>query len=90
MDDVLVKVMKKLGLEIPEYSNDIDPTKSAGVVDWTIKKEDIREIKQLYNIYCKKQRKRKSIDKTDENFKKADNIKSDCKVNLTVLKEKDS
>lgn len=96
MDDVLTKLMKKLGLEIPEYSNDIDPTKRAdvSVLDWTFRREDINEAKQLYNIYCKKQRKRKSIDKTGGDLKKFAPekkpdafIKSECESNSSVLKQ---
>lgn len=95
VDDVLIKVMKRLGLEIPEYSNDIDPTKRAEdvVLDWTIRKEDISEVKQLYNMYCKKHRKRKSVDKKDGHLKKLAQekpdafIKTDCESNSSVLKQ---
>lgn len=88
VDDVLVKVMKKMGLEIPDYSNNIDPTRCEEdiVLDWTIRKENITEIKQLYNMYCKNHRKRKSIDK---NIKKSAQIKrdGDCKFQTAVLKD---
>lgn len=96
VDDVLTKVMKKLGLEIPEYSFDIDPTKRAedSVLDWTIRKEDINEVKQLYNIYCKKHRKRKSVDKKDGCLKKILQekkqdafIESQCESSSSVLKQ---
>lgn len=82
VDNVLTKVMKKLGLEIPEYSHDIDPTKRLEdtVLDWTIKKEDIVEVKNLYNMYCKKHRKRK-LDVKQIKSKKLSEVKQDAFIN---------
>lgn len=60
VDDVLVKVMKKLGLEIPEYTKEMDPTKQKDdSLEWTIMKAHISEVKKLYNLYCKGYKKRK-------------------------------
>lgn len=76
--------MKKLGLEIPQYSNETDPTKSAENIafDWTIKREDISEIKQLFSMYCKRTRKRKRADKNEEKTRIKQNvfIKPDCEI----------
>lgn len=79
VDNVLIKVMKKLGLEIPEYSQDIDPTKRVEdtVLDWTINKKDIAEAKNLYNMYCKKHKKRKLVLKGEES-KKLSKVKQDA------------
>lgn len=81
VDEVLTRVMKRLGLEIPEYSVDIDPTKRSddSVLDWTIRKEDISAIKQLYNIYCKKHRKRKGDAVKDLKLKQ---LKDEIQVKL--------
>lgn len=84
VDVVLVKVMKKLGLEIPEYSNEIDPTKRLEdtVLDWTIKKEDITEAKDLYDMYCKNYKKRKLNDKKNEKLKKIPEAKQRAFIEL--------
>ncbi|KAG5879735.1 hypothetical protein JTB14_033337 [Gonioctena quinquepunctata] len=85
VDDVIVKVMKKLGLEIPEYSLEIDPTKNHQpdtVLEWNITKQDIDSIKTKYDKLVKDYKKRKSEENTlnvrtkkkrmvkKENFKK--------------------
>lgn len=68
VDEAMKKVMKKLGLEIPEYSADADPTKRLEdtVLDWTIRREDISEVKSSYNLYCKKHKKTKLEDVKQE------------------------
>lgn len=64
VDEVLMKIMKKLGLEIPEYDTTTDPTKIENVNDkkrlleWTIRKSYIEDAQSLYDIYCRKKRRR--------------------------------
>nr|XP_023021026.1 NAD-dependent protein deacetylase Sirt6 [Leptinotarsa decemlineata] len=63
VDDVIVKIMKRLGLEIPEYSSEIDPTKyrdSDSVVEWNILKQDVEKIKLQYDKLIKDYKKRKA------------------------------
>ncbi|GJQ86337.1 putative NAD binding protein [Trypoxylus dichotomus] len=78
VDDVLVKVMKKLGVEIPEYDTSIDPTKTPleddkrGVLEWTIRKSYVDDVQSLYDIYCKN--KRRKIAKTNKKQKSVDEI----------------
>ncbi|KAI4458776.1 nad-dependent protein deacetylase sirtuin-(6/7) family member [Holotrichia oblita] len=64
VDDVLVKIMKQLGLEIPEYDSNVDPTKfdnqndTNKILEWTIRKAYINDAQNLYDIYCKNKRRR--------------------------------
>lgn len=59
----MTKVMKKLGIEIPDYNRDEDQTKDAtSEGEWTIKSEDIKEIEKIYDAKTKDfSKKRKSI-----------------------------
>lgn len=79
VDEVLVQVMKKLQLEIPEYCNDIDPTKTSDniTIDWTIKKSDIEEIKNLYNLYRKNKKRTWLAPKEKESYKIRKKVEDD-------------
>lgn len=73
VDDVLIKVMKKLGLEIPEYSHNIDPTKHQlpdTVIEWNILKSDLNKMKLKYDKLNRDYKKRKSEEKLVSNTKK--------------------
>ncbi|XP_046746676.1 NAD-dependent protein deacetylase Sirt6 [Diprion similis] len=66
VDDIIVIVMKKLGLEIPEYDSKLDPTRNTDMtsneMDWTIPTARVKEMKILYKKVCKPtQRKRKTF-----------------------------
>ncbi|XP_015589177.1 NAD-dependent protein deacetylase Sirt6 [Cephus cinctus] len=66
IDSVIVSVMKKLGIEIPEYRSDQDPTRNSDMtsseMDWTIPLSRIKEMKILYKKVCKPmKRKRKTF-----------------------------
>lgn len=56
--------MKQLGLEIPEYDSNIDPTKFDNgndknkILEWTIRKSYINDAQNLYDIYCKNKRRK--------------------------------
>jgi mono-ADP-ribosyltransferase sirtuin 6 len=68
VDAVLEKVVKRLGLEISGYTDAIDPTRTNlryGSADWNISNNDIKEIKALYDLYCKNFKKRKLEIKKD-------------------------
>lgn len=50
VDDILLRVCKRLGIEIPDYNPDIDPTKSIEkIMDWTISPKIIKELEKNYN-----------------------------------------
>lgn len=66
VDDIIVIVMKKLGLEIPDYDSELDPTRNSDMtsseMDWTIPTARVKEMKILYKKVCKPtQRKRKTF-----------------------------
>lgn len=77
VDDVMERVMKRLGLEIPEYTGADDPTKdtttAALVNEWTIPVELVKETEKLYNEMVKGTKKRKpfSLDWDTPPMKKA-------------------
>lgn len=76
MDEVLQRVMKKLGVEIPDYSTEVDPTKDLKLkcddvlFEWTIQQSSIDEIRDLYNLYCKSKRRKRQDDKKSKVLKK--------------------
>lgn len=62
----MVSVMKNLGIPIPEYKRDEDPTRNSDMssceMDWTIPTSRIKEMKLLYKKVCKPtKRKRKTF-----------------------------
>lgn len=57
------KVMKRLGIEIPTYSVDDDPTKKTdgNDIDWTIQQERVKELEKVYSAKVKGTKKRKAF-----------------------------
>jgi len=59
----MVAVMKKLGLEIPEYESGMDPTRNSDTtakeMDWTIPTSRIKEMNVLYKKVCKPMRRKR-------------------------------
>lgn len=83
--------MKKLGLEIPKYEQNFDPTKINILSDWTISANSVRTFKKLYNERCKsvvKKRKLPKIEKEEKMIKTE--IKEEIKTedNQTEIKIK--
>lgn len=84
------KVMKKLSLEIPEYSPINDPTKNqyvARAVEWNINKSYIKSIKMQYDKRHKEHKKRKSEEKLWRKDSKM--IKRECLVKTKVEEEEE-
>lgn len=51
VDDVLQKVLKRLGIEdIPEFNIDDDPTKKTSVQTWNIPKDIMKDVEQSYKL----------------------------------------
>ncbi|CAH1980695.1 unnamed protein product [Acanthoscelides obtectus] len=75
VDDVLVKVCKRLGLEIPEYNPEIDPTKYQSpdtTIEWNILKDELLTAKRRYEKLNREYRKKKAEEKLFlSKFKKA-------------------
>lgn len=59
----MITVMKKLGLEIPEYESSMDPTRNSDTtakeMDWTIPTSRIKEMNVLYKKVCKPMRRKR-------------------------------
>lgn len=73
VDIVLTKVLKKLGIEMPEYSEDTDPTKEKFCeAEWTITTEIMKPIEQRYSEKLKEYNKiRKAmLNSTDKGMTK--------------------
>ncbi|XP_011695482.1 PREDICTED: NAD-dependent protein deacetylase Sirt6 isoform X2 [Wasmannia auropunctata] len=79
VDEIMVAVMKKLGLEIAEYESSMDPTRNSDTtakeMDWTIPTSRVKEMNVLYKKVCKPmRRKRKTFmyerERTDTAAKK--------------------
>lgn len=61
VDTVLEKVMKRLGVELPEYSEENDPTKQIPCdLDWTIPPSLVKNIDEQHKTMLKEVKKRKS------------------------------
>lgn len=60
VDVILEKVLKHLGVELPEYTIEQDPTKEKFCeLEWTISADNIKYLEKLYNEKLKSTRKRK-------------------------------
>ncbi|KOC67162.1 NAD-dependent protein deacetylase Sirt6 [Habropoda laboriosa] len=63
VDEIMISVMKKLGLEIPEYESTMDPTRNSDTtskeMDWTIPTSRIKEMNVLYKKVCKPMRRKR-------------------------------
>ena len=80
VDEVLIKVMKYLGLEIPEYSEDWDPTKrkTSEIVEWNFMRVNVCEMKNMYNSHTKKYKQiklEKKLKRQNENECKSEEKK---------------
>lgn len=61
VDDVMEKVAKRLGVEIPEYSTEMDPTKVQFCeTEWTIPNKWVKEISCILTEKTKLAKKRKA------------------------------
>lgn len=63
VDEIIITVMKKMGLEIPEYESSMDPTRNSDTtakeMDWTIPTSRIKEMNVLYKKVCKPMRRKR-------------------------------
>lgn len=83
VDTIMEKVIKRLGIELPEYSEKNDPTKRPICeMEWTIAPKQLREIDEKYKEMLKNTKKRKLDETKNEKLKKIkheDQIKEeDC------------
>lgn len=68
VDDILTKLCKRLGVEIPQYAKDKDPTQIAIGSQWTLPADVQRKTEKIYNQKIKEynlKRKANNKDKID-------------------------
>lgn len=61
--------MNILGIEIPEYNTEENPTKCAetAIIDWTINRRDVLALEKLFKAKCKGVKKKRSLIKNKRN-----------------------
>lgn len=60
VDDLMTKVLKRLGIELPEYNVEVDPTKQEQAnFEWTIPPEDVKEMDKIYSARMKERPKKR-------------------------------
>lgn len=70
VDDILIKICKRLGVEIPDYNRNGDPTKQGDkILEWTINPQEIKEIDKIYNLKMKNYRKKRKLTEESEEQK---------------------
>jgi len=85
VDDIMEKVMKILGLEIPEYDKNLDPVRLTRLkqypgdelfIDWTQNEENAKDLKKIGDLihdeYLKKKREEKKRKRSLETIDKED------------------
>ncbi|XP_053681429.1 NAD-dependent protein deacetylase Sirt6 [Anopheles nili] len=80
VDEVLEKVAKRLGVEIPDYQSDDDPTK--GIMystQWTISSTFIKSLEKRYDAMVKERGIFKKRGPANEKVEKGEDIKTDKK-----------
>lgn len=72
VDTIMEKVLKRLGVEMPVYTPDDDPTKAKFCeLEWTIPTMLLKEIDQQYTEFVKANKKRKADEAKAVEMKKA-------------------
>ncbi|XP_034472252.1 NAD-dependent protein deacetylase Sirt6 [Drosophila innubila] len=57
IDEILTKVCKRLGIEIPEYSEESDPTKQSDSSEWTLSQEYVKGLDKQFKDFQKSKSK---------------------------------
>ncbi|KAK5649412.1 hypothetical protein RI129_000441 [Pyrocoelia pectoralis] len=76
VDEVLIKIMKCLQLDIPQYTEDLDPTKRKNIeiVEWNYLRVNVVDMKNMFNAHTKKFKQikleKKLKRKNEDEFKK--------------------
>lgn len=67
VDTVMEKVLKRLGVEVPAYSEDFDPTKQTDCnMEWTIPPSWVKQTDEQHKDMLKTVKKRKAEDLANE------------------------
>lgn len=72
VDTIMEKVLKRLGVELPAYTPDDDPTKAIFCeLEWTIPAELLKNINKQYAEFTKAAKKRKADEAAAVDSKKS-------------------
>ncbi|KOB79235.1 putative chromatin regulatory protein sir2 [Operophtera brumata] len=89
VDEVLERVMKILGLEIPPYSEEDNPTKTAcAVLDWTVNRGDVKALEKVFQSTRKGLKKKRLSNNTriSKNNNESKQIQLDIKIRTSKKK----
>nr|XP_018917106.1 PREDICTED: NAD-dependent protein deacetylase Sirt6 [Bemisia tabaci] len=59
VDDIMIKLMKKFNVPIPDYNPELDPTKGSEKSEWTIPESEVKLMRKLYEEKCCKSKRKK-------------------------------
>lgn len=83
VDVIMEKVLKRLGVELPEYSEALDPTKQDDCnIDWNIYPEQLKEIDEQQRQMVRDAKKQKADNNFDDeriDVKKGKKTKNEIK-----------
>ncbi|RZF33397.1 hypothetical protein LSTR_LSTR015358 [Laodelphax striatellus] len=74
VDEIMTLLMDNLGLAIPEYSRDKDPTYHRGLLEWTIPSFEVQRMRRMYEVTCCKM-KRTKLKSDLEDYKNVKKVK---------------
>ncbi|XP_062534574.1 NAD-dependent protein deacetylase Sirt6-like isoform X2 [Armigeres subalbatus] len=88
VDTIIEKIAKRLGVEIPNYTKELDPTKAEPCsLEWTISTEDVKHLDKHYSKTIRELSKKNKKGSNDGNCKEEDVDDFDFK-NKKFKKEK--
>lgn len=61
IDVILEKVCKRLGVEIPDYSEECDPTKDSSIYEWTLSEDHVKMLDKQFKEHQKQHREKSSF-----------------------------
>lgn len=89
VDTIMEKVLKRLGVEMPDYTPHDDPTKAKFCeLEWTISAELMKDIDKLYSEFIKATKKRKADEANAVDKKKSLVTKENGAIKDEVVDEK--
>lgn len=90
VDAIMEKVMKRLGVELPDYTPDDDPTKAKFCeLEWTISADLLKDIDKRCTEYVKAAKKRKADEANAVETKKLLVTKENGAIKTEAVDQKD-
>ncbi|XP_022201385.2 NAD-dependent protein deacetylase Sirt6 [Nilaparvata lugens] len=81
VDEIMSLLMENLGLAIPEYTRDKDPTYHRGLLEWTIPSFEVQRMRRMYEVTCCKM-KRTKVKSDLEDYKNVKKVKFEKVTNI--------